>query len=168
MNFEQLAGERFSCRKFSEEKVPQELMEKIIEISMLAPTAVNKQPYKIFWLTSAQAKASVEQVTRFTFGAKDFLVVGCKEDEAWVRKYDGKNFADVDGSIVATHMMLAITELGLASTWVGCFDAPKLKELCPQMEGYNLLAIFPIGYAGEEPCERHFQRKAKEEVLEII
>ncbi len=46
--------------------------------------------------------------------------------------------------------MLQITDLGLATTWVGHFDAPALKQMYPEMADYNLIALFPIGYAAED------------------
>ena len=109
----------------------------------------------------------MQSVTRFTFGAKEFLLVGSQSDEAWVRSYDSMNFSDVDASIVATHIMLAIKDEGLDTTWVGHFDAPKLKEMIPELAPYNLIAIFPIGYAAKDakPSERHTDRKYKDEVL---
>ena len=56
------------------------------------------------------------------------------------------NYADVDASIVATHIMLAIHDEGLGSTWCGHFDQAKVKELFPETEKYNLIAMFPVGY----------------------
>lgn len=128
MDFLTLAKERYSCRKFSGKEVEQEKLEKIMEAGIAAPTAVNKQPYKIWLMQSEKARKAIYEVTRFTFEADIFFVVGYLEEEAWVRKYDGRNFADVDASIVATQMMLEIQDLGLGTTWVGHFDAPRLKK----------------------------------------
>lgn len=77
-----------------------------------------------------------------------------------MRPFDKKNFADVDASIAATHIMLAIEDLGLGTTWVAHFDAPKLKELFPEMADYELVAIFPVGYPAEDaaPSPRHTER----------
>lgn len=170
MNFYELAEKRYSGRSYSDKKVERELIYKIVDTAIKAPTAVNKQPYKIFLMDSEQAKENIRKVTRFTFGADTFLVVGYQEDEAWVRKYDNRNFADVDSSIVATYIMMEICDLGLSTTWVGHFDAPLLKEMHPEMKDHELIAIFPIGYAVEndQPSQKHFERKSKEEVLEIL
>lgn len=170
MDFLTLAKERYSCRKFSGKAVEQEKLEKIMEAGIAAPTAVNKQPYKIWLMQSEKARKAIYEVTRFTFEADIFFVVGYLEEEAWVRKYDGRNFADVDASIVATQMMLEIQDLGLGTTWVGHFDAPRLKNLYPEMEPYGLIAIFPVGYPAEdaEPAAYHGIRKDKAEAVKIL
>ena len=170
MKFQELAAARFSCRKMAERKVDDSLVEQLIATANLAPTAVNKQPFKIFWMKSDKAKDAIHQSTRYTFGADTFLVVGYKEDAAWVRASDGHNFAEVDASIVATHLMMDIEDHGLATTWVGSFDCPLLKSLVPEMADYGLIAIFPIGYAAEDgtPSPRHTVRKSREEILECL
>ena len=170
MKFNDLATARYSCRKMSDRKVDDVLVEQLIATANLAPTAVNKQPFKIFWMKSDKAKEAIHQVTRFTFGADTFLVVGSKKEEGWVRSFDNYSFADIDAGIVATHIMMDITDLGLATTWVGYFDAPLLKSLCPEMADYDLIAIFPIGYAAEDggPSPRHSVRKPQEEVVECL
>ncbi len=170
MEFQKLIEKRYSCRKFSDKKVEPELIEKIIEAGRIAPTAVNTQPLKIFWLNSEQAKDNIRQASSCTFGADQFLIVGYKEEQGWERSFDQRNFADIDAGIAATHMMLAIENLGLSTTWVGYFDAPMLQNLYPQMKAYNLIALFPIGYAAEDavPSERHFKRKSREELVEIL
>lgn len=170
MTFQELAEKRYSCRSFSDRKVDKKIVEKIIKAGITAPTAVNTQPFKIFWLNSENAKENLRQVCSFTFGADTFLIVGYKEDEGWVRSFDQRNFADIDAGIVATHMLLEIEDSGLNTTWVGHFDAPRLQSLYPEMQGYHLIALFPIGYAADNaaPAPRHFKRKSTEEVLEIL
>ena len=64
------------------------------------------------------------------------LVVGCRPADAWVRRYDGKNGAEVDASIVATYLMLAAENEGLATLWVGSFDPALLKGILPGTDGY--------------------------------
>ena len=170
MDFLDLAKERYSCRSLLCKKIDKQLIDKIIEAGMVAPTAVNRQAFKIWHMDSPEAKERIKEVTRFDFNADTFLVVGAKMDEAWIRKYDGKNFGEVDAAIVATHMMLEIQNLGLRTTWVGHFNAPKLKELCPKMKDYELIAIFPIGYEAEDggPSERHNIRKSYDEVVSVL
>ena len=170
MEFYELAKNRYSCRKMSDKKVEKELLDKIIDTAIAAPTAVNTQSFKIFLMDSQEAKQNIHKVCNYTFGADTFLVLGCEEKGSWVRSFDEQRFSQVDGSIVATHMMMEIEDLGLATTWVGCFDAPQLKKMYPCMEGYDLIALFPVGYAAEDaaPSPRHSQRKSREQLVEVL
>lgn len=170
MNFLELAKKRYSCRKFSKQPVEQELIDQILEAAIVAPTAVNTQGFRLWLLESEEAKAEIRQLTNYSFGAEHFLLLGAKPGTSWTRPCDGKDFSEVDAAIVGAHVMLAIYDLGLATTWVGSFDAPALKALYPQMEGYDLIALFPFGYAAEdaEPAPSHTTRKNWEDLVETL
>ena len=170
MEFNELIRERFSCRALSDREIPHESMNRIFEAARLAPTAVNKQPFKVWAIESPDARAKLAETTSYTFGAGVFLVIGSKADEAWVRPDDDLNFADVDAAIAATHIMLAIHNEGLRATWVGKFNTPKLKELFPVMEGYNLIELFPVGYPTEKgvPSPRHKERKSAVDIVQVL
>ncbi|MBQ7086529.1 MAG: nitroreductase family protein [Clostridia bacterium] len=170
MDFLKFAKERYSCRKFSDKPVEKEKIERIIDSGLCAPTACNYQPYKLWVLQSDEAVNYLNDNTPYMFGTKAAILVGCDEKTAWVRKFDNKNFADVDGAIVATQIMLAIHAEGLETTWVGHFDANMLKEKYPEMAEYNLIALFPIGYAAEDavPSPLHEKKKNKAEMVKYL
>lgn len=167
MNFLELAKARYSCRKLTATPIEPEKIERILQATIAAPTAKNVQPYKIWAIKSPEAFDKLKQATNYTFGTALAFVIGAKAEGAFVRPFDGKNFADVDAAIVATHMMLAIQDEGLGTTWVGYFDAPKLKELFPEMAGYELIAVFPVGYPAQDakPHVRHEDRRSVSEAV---
>ena len=167
MRFLQLAQERYSCRKFSDRPVEPDKLDRILEAARVAPTATNAQPYHIWVLQSPEALESIRACTSCHFNAQVLLLVGAKADGAWVREFDGRNFADVDASIVATQLMLAVQDEGLGTTWVGWFDAPKVKQLFPETESYDLVALFPIGHPAPDaaPAPRHSQRRPLGEMV---
>ena len=160
-NFLELAKARYSCRKLTDKAIEPEKIDRILQATIAAPTAKNIQPYKIWKLSSTDAIDKLKQTTNFTFGANLALVVGVKYDEAFTRPFDKVNFAQIDGAIVATHIMLAVQAEGLGTTWVGYFDAPKMQELFPEMNDYELIAVFPIGYPADDakPSNRHEDRR---------
>ena len=169
MDFYSLARKRYSCRSLSGEAIEPEKIERIIETGLMAPTACNNQPFKLWTITSPEAVEKIASCMRTTWGAKTFIVVGADSEHAWNRPSDDYNFADVDASIVATHIMMQIEEEGLATTWVGHFKVGELKEAFPSMKPYNLIAIFPIGYSTQDdasaPGPRHFERKDTDEMV---
>ena len=166
-DFLALARDRYSCRAFSDRPVEAEKIDALVDAAIAAPTAVDKQPWHLWVVKSPEAVERLSALTRFSFDTRVFLMLGARPDEAWVRKYDGRNFADVDASIVGTHIMLAAHDLGLGTTWVGHFDAPGVQEAFPETAGYDLVALFPLGYPaeGDEPSARHFERKGADELV---
>ncbi|GAE01364.1 nitroreductase [Clostridium botulinum B str. Osaka05] len=106
MDFINLAKERYSVRNFDAKKIEQEKLDLILKAGQLAPTAVNYQPQRILVIESNEALEKLKTCTIYHFNAPMALLICADKDEAWKRSYDGKSHTDIDGSIVATHMML--------------------------------------------------------------
>ena len=170
MEFNDVLNRRYSCRAFASQTVEREKVDRILEAGRIAPTAVNKQPVHIWAVSNQETLEAIKGVTRSNYGAPLILVVGCRPDEAWVRRYDGKNGAEVDAAIVATYLMLAAENEGLATLWVGSFDPALLHEILPGSEGYELVAMINVGYpaAESEPATMHAERKSKEELITTL
>lgn len=167
-DFLSLASARYSCRGFADKAVPEEMIESVLEAARLAPTAVNKQPVKVWVVRSEDRLLALDGATQYRYGAPVVFVVGCKPADAWVRKYDGKNGAEVDAAIVGTHIMMEVADLGLGCTWVGSFDPAMLKASFPEMAGWEPVALFPVGWPAASPSPRHLERKPLAEFAEEL
>ena len=167
MEFNDVLNRRYSCRAFAAREVEQEKVGRILEAGRIAPTAVNKQPVHIWAVSNPATLEAIKGVTRSNYGAPLILVVGCRPADAWVRRYDGKNGAEVDAAIVATYLMLAAENEGLATLWVGSFDPALLRGILPGTEGYELVAMINVGYpsADSQPSPMHSERKTIEEFV---
>lgn len=68
---------------------------------------------------------------------------------------------------MATYMMLAAENEGLATLWVGSFDPAMLQDILPGASGYELVAIINVGYtaAESEPSAMHAERKPVGELV---
>lgn len=163
--FLKLAAERYSCRKFSTHKVSEKDILSILEAARLAPTAVNRQPVHIWVLRSPEALEKISQATKYIFDAPLVFMLGCQPEKAWVRKVDGKNGAEIDAAIVGTHIMMQVEDIGLGSTWVGSFDPAVIAKNFPETQGYEIVALFPVGHPAAEPAPMHSERKSLEELV---
>ena len=97
------------------------------------------------------------------FQTAPMYIIACiVHDEAWGRS-DGKPHGDIDIAIAVEHLCLAATEQGLATCWMCNFDAERCKQLFSIPEGEEPAVLIPLGYAADEPKEKH--RKALDEIL---
>ena len=165
MDFMTLARERYSLRKFSDRKVEREKLEQILEAGQLAPTAKNLQPQRYLVLQGEEALRKLQDCTTSHFHAPLAIVVAYDKTQSAIRD-DGFDYGQSDASIAATHMMLALCEMGLGATWVGAFDEKKVREAYDFDENIFLQAILVIGYPAEgaKPSAKHTDRKLLSEV----
>lgn len=162
-DFQALAQERYSCRAFQGTPLTEAQIQSILEAARVAPTAANKQPVHVWVVKSPEGLEKLKGATDYTYGAPVVFMVGCRPDKAWVRKYDGKNGAEVDAAIVGAHIMLQASALGLGNVWVGSFNPAQIKADFPETAGYEVVCLFPVGIAGAGPGLNHSKRQSMEE-----
>ena len=118
MEYEKLISERYSVRKFKPEHLSEECISRILNAAHKAPTGCNFQPQRILVLNTDEAIENLKKCTRCHFDAPTAMLVCYNEDESWKRPYDNALSAPVDAAIVATHIMLAVHNVGAGCCWV--------------------------------------------------
>ena len=164
MNFLELVKQRYSCRDYQSKAVEQEKLDYIMECVRMAPSAVNKQPWKFRFVTAEADKAKLLTTYRrdWLASAPMYIICSVLHDEEWVR-FDGKHHGDIDIAIAVEHLCLAATEQGLATCWVCNFDADLCKQQLALPEAEEPAVIVPLGYAADEPTEK--KRKPMQDII---
>ncbi|MCR5131234.1 MAG: nitroreductase family protein [Prevotella sp.] len=164
MDFLELVKSRYSCRAYEDRNVEQEKLEYIMECVRLAPSAVNKQPWRFHIVSSSEDKAKIQQFyPRDWFNSAPlYIVASVLHDEEWVRA-DGKHHGNIDVAIAVEHLCLAATAQGLATCWVCNFDVALCKKLFELPDSEEPAVIIPLGYAATEPTAK--KRKPMEEIV---
>lgn len=165
--FMRILASRYSCHSFSDSPVSESKLEMVLEAGRLAPSAKNLQPTRIWVVKSEDALARLRAVHP-CYGAPIVLIVGCRNEEAWIRESDGVNAAKTDAAIVLTHLMLTATDAGLANMWIWDFNPSKVREALPETREHGVYALLAIGYPADgegKPTELHFDRKPLKELV---
>lgn len=139
---------RYSCRSYLGKPVEEEKIEYIKESIRLAPSAVNRQPWKFRIVRSPDGREKLQSCySRAWFNeAPLYILASLLHDQEWVRA-DGKPHGNIDVAIAVEHLCLAAAEQGLGSCWVCNFDAHRCHELFQMPETEEPVVIVPIGYA---------------------
>ena len=167
-NYFEVINERFSCRSFTAEKLSTEQIKIILESAQLAPTACNFQPQIIYVVENPVLLDKLKEATRFTFDAKTIFVVCHDKSKSWHRRSDEKDHGDIDATIVATHMMLEATNLGVDNIWIEAFDENILREELNIPQQLTPVCLLPLGYKTDDcPINpMHNMRKSISEIVE--
>lgn len=167
MEFEKLIAERYSVRKFRDERLSEEDVEKILNAGHLAPTGCNYQPQRVLVLNTDESMEKLRSCTKCHFGAPSAMLVCYNSDETWKRPYDGALSAPVDAAIVATHMMLEAHNIGAGSCWVMHFNPEAMRKTFDIPENIIPVALLVMGYPApdSEPIELHSKFRPMDEVV---
>ena len=153
---------RRSTRKFNDEPVTKEELEKILQAALLAPTSMNRKPCN--FLVVERKETLVELSKCKNHGAE--LIANA--DKAIVVVADTM-IADTwceDSSIALTHMHLMATELNLGSCWVqihlrdkdGVDAEEVLRDIVKIDDHYRIVGILAIGHSDDIPQPHTLER----------
>jgi nitroreductase len=164
MDYFELIKNRYSVRSYKSDIVEQEKVNKILEAANLAPTAANRQAFKIVVISTKGKEEELKKIYARDFFVQAPLVIGIfsKPEKSWVR-VDGKNYSDVDAAIVMDHIILAAAAQGLGTCWVGAFNPEEACAFAGLEEGYEPVAFTPIGYAENSNFKK--VRKSLEDIV---
>jgi len=166
MDFAQLIQKRYSCRHYSPDPIEDEIFAKILEAARLAPTAANRQPFKIIIIkTKNNQEKLMEVYHRDWFVQPPIVLCICTQpDEGWTRKkYDNQSYATVDAAIVVDHITLQAADLGLGTCWIGDFDPQAARGFLNLPDDVEPITFTPIGYPLDKPKPK--TRKALEDLI---
>ena len=167
MDFLELSRTRFSVLEYEHRRVEQEMLDKIVDAALTAPTACNNQPQRILVIQDDTGREKLNRIVPSKYFVPAAFLICYHRQECWTRPMDGKSSGDIDASIVATHMMLEATDLGLGSIWVMYWDPEKVKAEFGLDDKIEPLALLIVGYKSEtaKPRPGHLMRKSKDEIL---
>lgn len=167
MEFTEVISRRYSCRKYDSRQISEQHLTEILEAGRLAPTAKNLQEQHIYAVQSADKLAIIDKHTPCRFAAPTVLVV--TYDKTNVYTYptaigpdsDHRQSGIEDAAIVATHMMLAATNVGIGSCWLNCVHIDDLHAELQLPENEEIVMLLDLGYPSEDATPRpmHFSRK---------
>lgn len=145
---------RRSIRKFTEEKVSKEDLEKILKAGLLAPSSMGKKPVEFIVVEDKEVISKLENCKKHgTLPLKTaplvIAVIGDSQlSDVWVE----------DASIVSILIQLEVEKLGLGSTWIQMRKRESLeknseeavREVLEIPEKYGVLSLIAIGHKNEE------------------
>lgn len=170
MELSEVIRKRRSIRRFdSEKEVTEEQIRQILDAGISAPSSKNSQCWHFIVIRDREFKKRVvAEATRQPFIDEAPVVIAVCADLNVVHRSSGdrgKDFYSLqDVAAAIENMLLTITDMGLASCWIGAFRDEALAEVLDLKEGRRPIALLPIGYGLESP--RTLPKKSIDEVTD--
>ncbi len=144
--------ERQSIRAYKSRPVEDEKLAMVLEAGRLAPSAVNFQPCYFVVIRKQAHRAKLKTVyDRDWFLTAPVIIAVCVDrSHAWTRS-DGKSYGDIDAAIAMDHMILAATQIGLGTCWIGAFNKNEAQKILDLPENIEPVLFTPLGYSVQKP-----------------
>jgi nitroreductase len=149
---------RRSIRKFTGKSIPEELLTKILEAAMYAPSARNTQPWHFVVITNKELLGKIPHIHPYAEMCYDagaaILVCG----DTAIENLEG--YLALNCGAASQNILLATHDLGLGGVWLGVY--PRKERMEPLSKLFNLpqniipITLIALGYPNKSilPQER--------------
>ncbi|MEW6584385.1 MAG: nitroreductase family protein [Nitrospirota bacterium] len=146
---------RRSIREFLKKDISEDLMKKLGEALIWAPSAGNLQSRKFYFVKNAEVrkKIAVAALNQSFIAEAPLVIVGCA-DSRIAFKYGERGvhlYSIVDVACSIMGMMLVAHENGLGSTWVGAFNEEAVSKILSLPRHLRPVTIVPVGHPSKIP-----------------
>lgn len=147
--------ERRSIRNFQSKDISEEIIDRLAEALIWAPSAGNLQARKFFFVRDAELKEGIARaaLNQNFIADAPLVIVGCTDNRI-SNKYGDRgvylySIQDVAASVMG--MMLVAHENALGTVWVGAFREEDICGLLKLPQNLCPVAIVPVGYPSNIP-----------------
>jgi nitroreductase len=152
---------RRSIRKYEGKDIPDDLLKQILESVRWAPSWANTQCWEVIVVKDSGTKEKLQETliknpaTKAMVQAPVVLVLcGKLKSAGYYNGVETTKFGDwfmFDLGIAAQNICLTARDLGLGTVIVGLFDHNKAGDILGVPDGYDLVAMIPMGYPAKSP-----------------
>ena len=170
MDFETVVKRRRMCREFLDRDMPQEKIDRILDMASRYPSAGHTEPQEFIVVRDQRVKHDLVQAAldqMFVTQAPVVIVV-ISDVRRSARRYGERGvrfFSIIDGAFVAMLILLVVVEEGLGACFVGSFYDEAVQEVLSLPQEVRPIGIIPIGYCAEAP--RRFPRRSREHIVHL-
>ena len=150
---------RVSCRAYQPTPVPQAQLMHILEAARLAPSACNQQPWRFAVVRNPGLRRRIVEEgflpgikMTWAIDAPVHVVIGMERSFVTHRlaaSVSGVDYPWVDIGIAGEHLVLAATELGLGTCWIGWIKPRVVAKLAGWAAFVKPVVVITVGYPTE-------------------
>ena len=162
MDFVDVIKNRYSVRAYKSTPVEDERLEQVLEAARFAPTSANCQAFQLIVIHTAGREEELSIIyNRPWFVKAPVIICACAISTPGQIFREGGNYRDV--AIVMDHLILAATNLGLGTCWIGAFDPDAARDVLGLPEVAKPVVFATIGYADDMP-----RPKIRKSIVELV
>jgi len=149
MDVKEVIERRKSTRSFLPTPVSIDIVKQILHFANMAPSAGNLQARDFIIVDDEEKKSALARAAHQAFvNEAPVVIVACANYER-IAPYGerGKDLYVIqDVSAAIQNILLAATDYGLGTCWVGAFDEEVVADILSLPPHIRPLALVPIGY----------------------
>ena len=154
----ELIEARRSIRSYKDQEIEEDKLNYVLQAFRKAPSAKNLQPWKLVVIKNKKILKDIAIACNNQLFMEEapVIIAACakEEEEAYGTMGGYMNSYPIDIAIALEHLILAATEKGLGTCWIGAFKEQLVKDILGVPENVRVVALTPLGYPAREASVR--------------
>ena len=161
--------------RLTSKEIEPEKIERILEAARAAPSARNKQPWRFIIVTDKETIKSLAndafyEVNNMVSEAPVIIALCANPDDDI--KVSGREYYLFDAGLAAENMILAATDLGLATHLMSGFDEAAMKKILQVPDDVRIVVAIPVSYPSgnsyQEAASEKLNQRTRKDLNEIV
>lgn len=171
--FDEVIKKRRSIRVYENKMVEKDKLISVVESSIFAPSACNRQPARFIIVTE---KRKVERIIEHSLGGivsnswartVPVFIVACAKKTMFVHTI-GARFKNIpyhylDMGAAIEHLLLKAVEQGLAACWIGWFNRNSVGRILYIPRSIEIISLIAIGYESKQNKQKERMQRMQNE-----
>jgi len=159
--FMEIVKGRRSIRRYQDQEIPEEDLNQVLEAIRWSPSWANTQCWEVIVIKDSGIKQRIQETLlpgnpaskAIVEAAVVIALCGKLKSSGYYKGKVISKYGDwfmFDLGIATQDLCLAAHNLNLGTVIVGLFDHDKAKDVLKVPEGYEVVALVPLGYPTQE------------------
>lgn len=158
-NLLEIALNRRSCRRYTGEKVSDEVIKEILKIALLAPSSWGQHPIEFVVVRDKKMIEAIARCKKMGAGPlpnADVAIIVMADTsncELWIE----------DAAVASTYILLAAEQFGIGACWIHMRNRAgqkttadkEIRQLLGVSDKYSVLNVVALGQKGEKKSPRN-------------
>ena len=146
---------RKSIRQFSDKKIEDDKIERLLRAGMQAPSAINSQPWEFLVVKDKDGIEKIEKMSQYSKPAKtSTCCIITLFNQDYISKFENYKWVQQDMGACTQNILLQAVEEGLGAVWLGTYPDEErvnyLKEHFNIPENVFPYSVIVLGYPTED------------------
>ena len=157
-NLFELARKRRSCRRYTGEKISEEIVKEILNVALLAPSSWGQHPIEFVVVRDKDLIGKIARCKRMGAGPLSqadvaiVVIADTSNCELWIE----------DAAVASSYILLAAEQFGIGACWIHIRNRAgqkttadeEIRQLLNVPNNFSVLNVVALGHKGENKSAR--------------
>lgn len=166
MDYPELVKQRRTIRRFTQDKIPTDMLKKLVDYARIAPTGGNNQSLSYIIINDPETREKIFPLLRWaaSLPERERTPPEGKRPMAYIivlNDMKARGGGDFAVGAAVENILLGAVFHGLGACWMGAIDRKKIQKTLDIPKQYEIKHVISLGHPAEESIMEPYEGSCK-------